>query len=142
MVTREVNSVDISNAERAEIANELEADAFIRVHANNSSDATVEGVETLCQTKDNPYNGSLYAESSRLAKLVLEEVVEETGAKKRHVWETDTMTGINWAQVPTTILEMGYMSNEKEDRLMATEEYQRKIAKGVADAIDSYFGRE
>lgn len=142
VMTREVNSVNISNAERAEIANLLRADVFIRVHANSSSDASVEGVETLCQTSKNPYNGSLYAESSRLAKLVLEEVAEETGAKKRRVWETDTMTGINWAKVPTTILEMGYMSNEKEDRLMATEEYQRKIAKGVADAIDRYFGRE
>jgi len=142
VMTREVNSVNISNAERAEIANALRADVFIRKHANSASDATVEGVETLCQTKYNPYNGSLYEESSRLAALVLEEVVEETGAKKRRVWETDTMTGINWAMVPTTILEMGYMSNEKEDRLMATEEYQRKIAKGVADAIDRYFGRE
>ena len=142
VMTREVNSVDISNAERAQIANTLKADAFIRVHANNTSDATVEGVETLCQTKENPYNGSLYEESRRLSELVLEEVVEETGAKKRRIWETDTMTGINWAMVPTTILEMGYMSNEKEDRLMATEEYQRKIAKGVADAIDRYFGRD
>ena len=142
VLTRETHDVDISNVERAVMANELGADAFIRIHANGSENAGVEGVETLCQTKRNPYNADLYGESRRLSELVLDEVVKMTGAKKRHVWETDTMTGINWAQVPSTILEMGYMSNEKEDRLMATEEYRRQIAKGVADAIDRYFGRE
>ena len=93
---------------------------------------------TICQTPENPYNSEWYEESQRLSELVLEEVVEETGAKKRRVWETDTMTGINWTTVPTTILEMGFMSNPREDELMATEEYRLKIVKGVADAIDRF----
>ena len=73
---------------------------------------------------------------------MLEEVVASTGAKKRRIWETDTMTGINWTTVPTTILEMGFMSNPEEDELMATEEYRRKIAVGVANAIDKYLQDE
>ena len=64
--------------------------------------------------------------------------MEATGAKKRHVWETDTMTGINWTTVPTTILEMGFMSNPEEDKKMATEEYRKQIAVGIANAIDAY----
>ena len=139
VMTRETHDIDISNVERALIANELNADAFIRIHANGSENKKTEGVLTVCQTKKNPYNAYLYEESRRLSELVLDEVVEETGATKKNVWETDTMTGINWTTVPTTILEMGYMSNEKEDKLMATEDYRRKIAKGVADAIDRYF---
>ena len=66
----------------------------------------------------------------------------ETGAKMRYVWETDTMTGINWTTVPTTILEMGFMSNPKEDELLATEEYRRKVAIGTANAIDRYLKGE
>lgn len=139
IMIRETNDIDISNVERAKVANEAEADAFIRVHADSSTNSSAKGVMTICQTPENPYNSEWYAESRRLAELVLEEVVEATGANKRRVWETDTMTGINWTTVPTTILEMGFMSNPEEDKLLATEEYRRKVAVGVANAIDLYF---
>lgn len=138
IMIRETNDIDISNVERALVANEAGADAFIRVHADSSTNTSAKGVMTICQTPDNPYNSEWYAESRRLSELVLEEVAEETGAKARKVWETDTMTGINWTTVPTTILEMGFMSNEEEDKLLATEEYRKKIAVGVADAIDRF----
>lgn len=142
IMTRETHDIDISNVERAVIANEAKAAAFIRVHADSAESSSAKGVMTICQTPDNPYNSEWYEESKKLSDLVLEEVVASTGAKKRRVWETDTMTGINWTTVPTTILEMGFMSNPEEDELMATEEYRKKIAMGVANAIDRYLKSE
>ena len=139
LMVRSTHEVNISNAERAKVANDAGADAFIRIHANGAADSGVHGAMTLCQTPSNPYNGALYEESRKLSDCVLDTFVEKTGAKKQRVWETDTMSGINWAMVPTTIVEMGYMSNPEEDQKMASAEYQKLMAEGMADGIDRYF---
>lgn len=142
VMVRTAHDVDISNAQRAAVANDLGADAFIHIHANGADDPSVNGIMTLCQTRNNPYNGQLYEACKALAECVLTETVAATGARRQRVWETDTMSGINWCTVPVTIVEMGYMSNETEDRLMATEDYQRKLAEGIANGIDRYFANQ
>ena len=141
IMVRDTHDVDLSNSERAEIANKAGADVFIRIHANASDNSEVNGAETLCQTKNNPYNSELYPQSRKLSQAILDALCDECGCNKRHVVETDTMSGINWCKVPVTIVEMGFMSNEKEDRLMATEEYRDKLAEGIANGIDRYFGQ-
>lgn len=141
VIVREEHDVDLSNRERAEIANRS-GDIFLRIHANGSEDPSVSGAMTLCPTPQSPYPiGSLYSQCRLLSDLVLEELTASAGMKPLPVWETDTMSGINWCQIPVTIVEMGFLSNPEEDVLLNSPDYQAKLVTGISNGVDKYFAQ-
>lgn len=138
---RESHEVNISNAERAQMAAEAGADILVRIHANGSENTSVAGTLTMAPSLSNPYVGDMAAECQRLSQCILDAFCAATGSNSQGVYETDTMSGINWSTVPVTIVEMGYMTNPEEDLKMASPEYQALMVQGISDGIDDYFGR-
>ena len=138
VMTRENHETSVSNQDRAKIANESGAELCVRIHANGSESPESAGALCLVMSPDNPYAGGLYEESFRLAEKVLNSYCAATGIYNRGVQTDDTMTGINWSQVPVIILEMGFMTNQQDDMQMADPEFQQKMAEGIANGIDSY----
>lgn len=138
IMCRTSQDVDISNAQRAEIANNANAAAFIRLHCDSSESSSVSGTMTMAPSKNNPYCSSISGSSQKLANAVLNHTCQTTGSKNRGVSITDTMTGLNWSKVPVTIIEMGFLSNPSEDRLLNDSSYQDKLATGIADGIGEF----
>ena len=139
VMIREDNHCPISNKGRAEIANKYRGAVFLRIHANGDSNPSTSGMLTMCPASDNPYTPEIIGDSNRLARLVLDQMVKSTGATSKGIIETNNMSGINWCKIPVTIIEMGFMSNPDEDRLLQAEAYQKKIVGGISNGVDKYF---
>ena len=142
VMIRRSNDCPLSNAERAQVANDSGADIFVRLHGNGVENPNVSGALCCAPTQNNPFlTEQVIADSIRLSCLVVDNFCAATGANNQGVMGTDTMSGINWCEIPVTIVEMGYMTNAAEDEKMATNEYREKMVQGIADGIDAYFGR-
>lgn len=141
IMIRETHDVNLSNKERADIANESGAQAFVRIHANSADASSAKGALTMCPTAKNPYVAGLHDKSLLLSQSILDQICASTGARNRGVTQTDTMSGINWSKIPVTIVEMGFLSNSEEDKSLADTSYQDKMVKGMADGLDLYFGK-
>ncbi|MBO5281753.1 MAG: N-acetylmuramoyl-L-alanine amidase [Lachnospiraceae bacterium] len=137
---RRQNDINISNAERAWIANQIHADAMLRIHANGSDNPSVSGADTYCVTNYNAYSaGATYEESKRLAENILEAYTDAVNIRKNYVNQSDAYTGLNWCEIPSVILEMGYLSNPEDDVYLNDSENWKCIAGGIADGLDDYF---
>ena len=138
IMTRTKNDVDISNKERAIFANDNKADVYIRLHADGSENKNAVGASVLTSSPKNKYTTKVQKESEKFSKILLEEYVKSTGAKNRGVIYRDDLTGTNWAEVTNTLIELGFMSNEEEDKKLSDEKYQEKIIDGLVNGIEKY----
>lgn len=140
IMVRERQDVNVANSKRAKIANEADADLFIRLHCDGSGGGSTRGLSTLVPGK-NRWTGPILSESMKAGRIVHKAVIRSTGAKDRGVISRSDLSGFNWSEVPTVLVEMGFMSNPDEDRKLDSDEYQDKLAEGMADGIVDYLER-
>lgn len=139
VLTRTKNNVNISNKKRALLINQSGADICVRIHADGAA-ASARGVTVLCPSSSNRYISKLYSKSKKLSEALLSAYCKETGLRSRGISYRDDLTGTNWSTVPTTLIELGFMTNSTEDRFMASTAGQKKMVQGLADGINAYFG--
>ena len=140
VMTRTTNDVDISNAQRAQIANKAKAALFVRIHADNEVDPNLTGVETLYPASDQ-WTKSFSATSKKAAELVQDAVVAATGAKDNGEFARDNQAGFNWATVPCISVNVGNPGNSVEDKLLTSPHYQDRVAQGIADGVLDFSGK-
>lgn len=141
IMTRETNNVNISNAERARFANDQKADMVIRVHADSIDNPSKTGASILIPAKDNKYTSGIYERSNECA-LVVKGKLEKSGVKVNGIFERGDLTGFNWSTVPVVLVEMGFLSNYNEDKMMSSPEYQRLLMQSIADGVEEYFSNK
>lgn len=139
--------------ERARIANDLQAAAFISLHLNTSTanDAPANGIETfftcskslgtvkLIRAQSNiPSNVGIRDNRGRnLAEVIQRVVCSRTGAENRGVKERD-YTVIHRTACPSVLVECGFMTDAAEAARLKRDEYRNRLAAGIADGIRAF----
>lgn len=130
-------NVMISNATRAKKANSLDADLMMNIHCDASSKRSVKGM-TMLVPKKNKWTKDCYSKSLKAGKIVQKELIKNTKAKNRGISKRGDLTTFNYSDVPTILIETGFMTNKSEDKKLAKASYQNKISKGLANGIEKY----
>lgn len=121
---------DIHN--RVKIGNESSADIFVSIHLNKIPQQQYDGWQTfynanssegqkLAVSIQNNLNDAIQKENNRVAKSI------------------DNIYIVKHVEIPTTIVECGFLSNPEEEKLLLEDEYQNKLAWGIYNGIIDYF---
>jgi N-acetylmuramoyl-L-alanine amidase len=142
VMTRATTShTSMGNIARAGIANRAGAALFLRIHADGSDDRRARGTHTLYPALRRGWTDDIYGGSVRAARILQAEVVRALGFPDRGLQERADFTGFNWSDVPVALVELGFMTNPVEDRLLSTPDYQRRAAVGLCRGTLRFLGR-
>lgn len=137
IMTRESARVNISNIERAQLANNSKANITIRIHCDSINDSGKTGTVILVPDKTNKFTKKIYESSNGYAEI-LKRKLQENNIKVNGIFQRNDITGFNWSTVPVIIFEMGFMSNYNEDKMLSNKTYQIKLMECISNSIDEY----
>lgn len=116
---------------RCDMANAWKADYFISIHCNAAANAQAQGTETYCL--------QLGGKGEILAKAVQAELVAATGRANRGV-KTANYYVLRKTKMPAVLVELAFISNAEEERLLGNPDYQEKCATAIARGIGKVIG--
>jgi len=127
--TRKKKNVDLTN--RKNIAKESEPDVFLSIHVNSFSESKYYGAQTFY-----PKNNE---EGKQLANIIQEELIRVLDNDNNRVpLENDSIYIIKGLDIPTVLIECGFLSNPQEEQNLNNPQYQQKIAWSIYVGIQRY----
>ena len=136
-MVRTTDGTEMSLRDRAEMGNKLNVDLSFRIHADGLDDSSVRGASMLYPSPD--YVGEKLSQTSeKMAKTILEKYIDATGLYNRGAVARNDLVGFNFSKVPTVLIELGFMTNPDEDKLMSEKDFQKKMVQGIAEVLKEY----
>jgi len=119
---------------RCDVANKAKADLFVSIHCNAAADNTAHGTETWYINKD-------LGRSKRLAECIQTELVKQINRTNRGIKEGNYYV-TRYTHMPAVLVELAFISNKEEERLLKDDKFQQKCALGIANGILAMLGKE
>ncbi|OME74087.1 hypothetical protein BK120_31935 [Paenibacillus sp. FSL A5-0031] len=113
---------------RPDIANQMEADVLLSIHANTYKDENVGGIETFYR----------FDENIELAQTMHNQVVKAMGFRDRGI-RNEELKVLSLSKVPAILLEVGYLTNPAEEAVLLGEDGQDRAAKAIVEGLKQYF---
>lgn len=134
IMTKTDKNQNPGNIDRAEVGNKNDADLVIRLHCDSGGSSTVKGASMLVPAAVG-YAKNIKDVSGKYGSIILDELLNTVGMNNRGISQRNDLTGFNWSKVPVILVEMGFMSNSEEDKLLNNSIYQDKLALGLCKGI-------
>jgi len=136
IMTRETD-VFVDLYERADIANRNNADFFISVHHNSIDNKNIAGIQTLyCPSYYSPYE---QADNYPAAEAIHDALLAGANSSDKGIIRRSDLVVVRETAMPAALAELGFLTNPTEEKKVATEEYQNKVAEAIANGIVKYF---
>lgn len=118
--------------QRSALANSVGADYFISIHCNAATDRTANGTETLIYGRG--------GEAEKLAYKVQAKVVSTLGTRDRGIKARPELHVLARTKMPAILVELAFISNPLEERMLANPATQQKVARAIAEGVADYLG--
>ena len=119
---------DLNN--RIRIINERQPAVAVSIHQNSYSDASVKGAQVFYFTHSD--------KGKQAAEALQKELLEFDQENTRKIKANETYYLLKKTEVPTVIVECGFLSCPEEEALLTDEAYQKKLAEAIAKGIESW----
>jgi len=119
---------------RLQFIHDKEADFFVTVHLNAIPSPRWRGAQTFYYPK--------FPESKHLAKMIQAEIVRNLENTDREALSINGIYLLKYAEVPGSLVEIGFLSNEQERELLKQDSYQYQIAGSIYEGILRYMTEE